>query len=81
LLIKAENNEPIEFEEKSDDDSSFMADVIEQGTQALPVPNEVGSVIDSTLSNGSSNSGDTIYYVEADKDVSVYVNNSISIQK
>ncbi len=80
LLMKDENNEPMEFEEKSNDDSSFLNDVVEEGAGALPVPNEVGSVINGTIS-GSSGSGDTIYHVEADKDVSVYVNKSIAIKK
>jgi hypothetical protein len=79
LLIKDENNEPIEFEENSSDDSDFLGEVIEQGTGALPVPNEVGSVLDSTVSGSGDSSSGTIYHIEADKEVSVYVNRSISI--
>jgi hypothetical protein len=78
LLIKDENNEPIEFEENSSDDSDFLGEVIEQGTGALPVPNEVGSVVDSAVSGSGGSSSGTIYHVEADKEVSVYVNRAIS---
>jgi hypothetical protein len=78
LLIKDENNEPIEFEENSSDETDFLGEVIEQGTGALPVPNEVGSVVDSAVSGSGDSSSGTIYHVEADKDVSVYVNRAIS---
>jgi hypothetical protein len=78
LLIKDENNEPMEFEENSSDDSDFLGEVIEQGTGALPVPNEVGSVVDSAVSGSGGSSSGTIFQIEADKEVSVYVNKAIS---
>ncbi len=81
LLIKDENNEPIEFEENSNDDSDFLNDVIEQGAETLPVPNEVGSVIDGAISGSGGSSSGTIYHIEADKEVSVYVNKSIAIRR
>ena len=83
LLIRGEDNRPIEFETDGSDDnnsrvSQVIGGVVQGGVRGLPVPRNVSSELSRVVTgSGSSRSQQEFYSIKAGTPISIYVNDSI----
>ena len=88
LLIRGEDNRPLEFETKNSGNGSsgiegLLGSAVKGGARSLSIPRNVGSALSRTISRSASirsNEG-KFYLIEAETPVSVYVNISIHIEQ
>ena len=88
LLIRNKDNHPLKFDTDLNDGGSivndFFNEVVQTGARNLSLPGRLDSAVSKTVRNNPLNSQDsslgTVYSVEEETEVSIYVNDFLNIE-